>query len=99
MIEEHERGQQLCRFRAWPKVPAGIVAILVAVVMVTLLAVQDSAVLVGSILALTAGILGFAIYADCALAMSHWRDAVDSYLRRSSDLCVVSPPASTADHF
>jgi hypothetical protein len=97
MIEEHERGQQLCRFRAWPKVPAGIVTMLPAFVMVTLLAVLDGAVVAGSMISLTAGILGLLICADCAFAMSHWRDAIDSYLRLKDDLWVVSPVASTAE--
>jgi GT2 family glycosyltransferase len=98
MIEEHERGQQLCRFRAWPKVPAGIVTTFLALLIVTSLAVLDSAAVAGSMLALTAGILGLVIYADCAFATSHWRDAVDSYLRLKDDLRVVPSVASTADH-
>jgi hypothetical protein len=89
MIEEHEKGQQLCRFRAWPKVPAGIVAILLALVTMTLLALLDSASVAGTMLALTSGILGIAIYTDCAIAMNHWRNAIDSYLRSKDDLCVV----------
>jgi hypothetical protein len=91
MIEEHERGQQLCRFRAWPKVHAGIVTTFLALLIVTSLAVLDSAAVAGSMLALTAGILGLVIYADCAFATSHWRDAVDSYLRLKDDLRVVPP--------
>jgi hypothetical protein len=44
------------------------------------------------------GALGFLIYADCALAMSQWRNAIDAYVHQDSNLCVVAPIASAADN-
>jgi GT2 family glycosyltransferase len=89
MVEEHGDGKQLCRFGAWPKVPYAAVAILLALVTAAGLAILNSAVVTGSLLAITASVVGFLIYADSALAMSQWRDAVDTYLCRNSSLRLV----------
>src|SRR5262245_43917682 len=84
MVEEHGSGQQLCRFRAWPQVPATALAILVVLITIAGLAGLDRAAFAGSMLALAAGTLGFRIYSDCALAMSQWRAAIKTYVRRNS---------------
>jgi hypothetical protein len=86
MVEEHGNGRQLLRFRAWPKPPA---AALFALVTLAGLAELDHAWAAGASLGVTAGGLGALIYADCAIAMSHWRDTVDQYLRRNPSLSVV----------
>jgi GT2 family glycosyltransferase len=98
MVEEHGNGRQLCRFRTWPKPPATALAGLLALVILAGLAGLDHAWVAGTSLGVTAGALGLLIYADCAIAMSHWRDAVDNYLRRNSSLRVVAPTSSAAVH-
>jgi O-antigen biosynthesis protein len=89
MVEEHGNGRQLLRFRAWPKPPAAALAVFFALVTLAGLAELDHAWVAGASLGLTAGGLGALIYADCAIAMSHWRDAVDQYLRGNHSLSVV----------
>jgi GT2 family glycosyltransferase len=85
---------QLCRFRAWPKAPAMALAILLALIATAGFAALDGAAVASTMLALTAGVLGFLIYADCALATSQWREAVDTYLHRDDSLSVVAEKAS-----
>lgn len=82
MVEEHGGGQQLCRFRAWPKTHPAALAILLAFITIAGFAVLDHAAVTGALLALMAGTLGFLIYADCAIAMSCWCGAVARYLHR-----------------
>ena len=98
MVEEHGDGKQLCRFRAWPKAPYAAVAVVLALITAAGLAVLDRAVVAGPLLAVLAVVVGFLIYVDCALAMSQWRDAVDSYLCRESSLSVVAQVGSENDH-
>lgn len=97
MVEEHGNGRQLCRFRTWPKPPTAALAVLLALVIFAGLAGLDHAWVAGASLGLTAGALGLLIYADCAIAMSYWRDAVDIYLRRNSSLCIVAKTGSAKD--
>jgi GT2 family glycosyltransferase len=96
MIEEHGGGRQLCRFRAWPKPPAAALAVLLALVILAGLAGLDRAWVAGAALGLTAGALALLIYADCAIAMSHWREALDQYLRRNGSLRVLARTGSAA---
>jgi GT2 family glycosyltransferase len=98
MVEEHGNGRQLFRFRAWPKPPAAAVAVLFVLVALAGLAGLDHAWVAGASIGLTAGALGLLIYADCAIAMAYWRDAVDQYLRYNSDLRVVGRPDFTTVH-
>ena len=69
-------------------------AILLALIATAGFAALDGAAVASTMLALTAGVLGFLIYADCALAMSQWREAVDTYLHRDDSLSVVAEKAS-----
>jgi hypothetical protein len=85
---------QLCRFRARPKAPAVGLVILLALIATAGFAALDGAAVASTMLALTAGVLGFLIYADCALAMSQWREAVDTYLHRDESLSVVAEKAA-----
>jgi hypothetical protein len=85
---------QMCRFRAWPKAPAEALVIILALIAMAGFAALDGAAVAGTMLALLAGVLGFLIYADCALAMSQWREAVDTYLHRDHSLSVVAEKAS-----
>jgi hypothetical protein len=89
MVEEHGNGRQLLRFRAWPKPPAAALAVLFALATLAALAELDHAWLAGASLGLTAGTISVLIYADCAIAMSYWRNAIDQYLRRKQNLSVV----------
>jgi hypothetical protein len=73
--------------------------VLFALITLTGFAALDHAWFAGASLGLVASALGLFIYADCALAMSQWRDAVDSYLRRDRSLCVVAQIGSANDHF
>jgi hypothetical protein len=86
MVEEHEKGQQLCRFWARPNVP--LPALLILLVLATLggWAILDHAFVAGVVLLLVGGALGFLIYSDCALAMSRWRDTLNQYLRSNNNL-------------
>jgi GT2 family glycosyltransferase len=88
MVEEHGDGRQLCRFRAWPKPPAAALTVFFALVTLAGLAGLDHAWVASASLGLTAGALGLLISADCAIAMSYWREAMDKYLRRSGSLRV-----------
>jgi hypothetical protein len=98
MVEEHGKGQQLYRFRAWPKAPPAALAILFALITLAGFAIVHHAAVAGAVLLLMGGALGFLIYADCALAMSQWRNAIDAYVHQDSNLCVVAPIASAADN-
>jgi GT2 family glycosyltransferase len=98
MFEEHGNGRQLFRFRAWPKPPAAALAVLFSLVILAGLAGLDHAWVASASLGLTAGALGLLIYADCAIAMSYWRDAVDQYLRRNGSLRVVGRAGSATVH-
>jgi hypothetical protein len=86
MVEEHGNGRQLCRFRAWPKPPATVLMVLLALVILAVLAGLDQAWFGSASLALSAGALGLLVYADCAIAMRYLRDAVDQYLYRDDSL-------------
>jgi hypothetical protein len=90
MVEEHGNGRQLLRFRAWPKPPAAAFAVLFALATLAGLAGLDHAWIAAGSIGLTAAGLGILIYADCAIAMSYWRTAVDQYLHRKDSLSVVS---------
>lgn len=89
MVEEHGGGKQLLRFRAWPKVPYAVIATFLVLIAAAGLAVLDHATVAGCCLALVGCFVGLPIYADCAIAMSQWRAAVDSYLRSDETLCIV----------
>jgi GT2 family glycosyltransferase len=86
MVEEHGNGRQLLRFRASPKPPAAALAVLLALATLAGLAELDHAWLAGALLAVTAGAICVLIYADCAMAMTYWRDAIDECLRRDKSL-------------
>jgi GT2 family glycosyltransferase len=94
MVEEHGNGRQLLRFRAWPKAPPAALTISFALIAGAGVAALDGAVVAGALLALSAGIAGFLIYADCAIAMSQWLEAVNTYLHRDDSLSVVGEKAS-----
>ena len=98
MVEEHGDGKQLCRFKAGPKAPYAAIAIILVLITAAVFAIMDGAMVAGSSLAGTAGVVGFLIYVDCALAMSQWRDAVDSYLCGESSLSVVAQVGFERDH-
>src|SRR5262249_40066168 len=89
MVEEHGNGRQLFRFRAWPKPPAPALAVFVALISFSGLAGLDHAWVASVSLGLTAGALGLLIYADCAIAMAYWCDALDQYFRRNPSLSIV----------
>jgi hypothetical protein len=94
MVEEHEEGRQLCRFRTWPKPPTAALAAVIALAGLAGLAGLDHAWVACASLSVAAGALGLLIYADCAIAMSRWRDAVDRYLDRNRHLHVVAPKSA-----
>ncbi len=90
MVEEHGNGRQLFRFRAWPKPPSAALAVLFALIPLAGLAGLNHAWVAGASLGLTGGALGLLTYADCAIAMSFWRSAVDSYIRRDGRLHLLA---------
>jgi O-antigen biosynthesis protein len=83
MVEEHGNGRQLLRFRARPKAPGAVLTVLLTLVILAVLAGFDGSWVASALLGLTASALALLIYADCALAMSQWRDALKVYLRRN----------------
>jgi O-antigen biosynthesis protein len=90
MVEEHGNGQQLCRFRAWPKVPPAALVVLLSLVTLAGLAALDHAWVAGASLGLAAGALGLLTYVDCAIAMSLCRCAFDTYLGRNGSSRIVA---------
>jgi GT2 family glycosyltransferase len=95
MVEEHGKGRQLLRFRAWLKPPTAAVAVPLAFVTLAGLAGLDHAWVAGALLGLTAGVLGSLTYADCAIAMRRWRQALYQYSHLNGGLRFM--PASEAD--
>jgi hypothetical protein len=95
MVEEHGSGRQLCRFRAWPKIPPAALAFFLSLVTFAGLAALDHAWVAGASLGLAAGALGLLIYMDCAIAMSVCSHAFDTYLRRNGSSRIVARPGAT----
>jgi hypothetical protein len=98
MVEEHGNGRQLFRFRAWPKPPVAALGVLLALVALAAFAGLDHAWVAAALLGLTTGAFSGLIYADCAIAMSYWRDALDQYLRRDGSLRVMSQARTATVH-
>jgi hypothetical protein len=86
MVEEHGAGRQLCRFRSWPRCPLVAGLSLLAFVSLALWAGLDHAFLASGSLLLTAAGLLFLICADCAIATTSWRDAIERYVRGDEGL-------------
>jgi GT2 family glycosyltransferase len=86
MVEEHESGRQMCRFRAWPKSPAAALTIPILLTTAVACAMLDGAPVASTLLGLMAGAVGLAIYVDCALAMGQWRDAINQYLSQNPEM-------------
>jgi len=102
MVEEHGKGRQLLRFRVWPKPPTAAVAAPLAFVTLAGLAGLDHAWVASVSLGLTASVLGSLIYADCAIAMRRWREALYQYSHLNGGLRFmtgerVSRVAASAD--
>jgi hypothetical protein len=72
-----------------PRPPGAAVAVLFALITAAGLAGLGHAWVAGACLGLTASVLGLLTYADCAIAMSYWRDAVDRYLHRNNNLRLI----------
>jgi len=97
MVEEHGDGKQLFRLRASPKISNVVIAIFLALLNVAGLAIVDHALVAGALLALMGSTIGLLSYKDCALAVSQWHDAVDSYVRRDQCLHIVPRRASVGN--
>jgi hypothetical protein len=99
MVEEHGSGKQLFRFRAWPHVPAIVVAVLTVLAITAVLAASDGAWAAVAPLSVLAAIIGIGAYADCGRAMEDWILAMSEYARRSDPsgrLPVVCPSSFLA---
>jgi GT2 family glycosyltransferase len=90
MVEEHGKGQQLCRFRTWPKASTGALVMLFGFITLAGSAILDHAAVAGAVLLFIGGALVFLIYSDCALAMGHWRNSIDCYLGGNNNLRMLS---------
>jgi glycosyltransferase involved in cell wall biosynthesis len=77
MVEEHGRGKQLFRMRAWPKVPALALCFLLVMSVLATLAAFDQAWLAAVSLGLMAFGVSMLMRAACAKAMTTWMDAID----------------------
>src|SRR5262249_28393010 len=95
VVSASMRLGQLIRFRAWPKAPLTALTIFIVLVASAGFATLDGAGIAAGLLVLSVIVLGFLIYADCAFAMSQWRDAIDTYVHRDDSLSVVDEKAST----
>jgi glycosyltransferase involved in cell wall biosynthesis len=89
-VEEHAEGKQLIRLRAWPKVPAPAIGLILATITLAGFAAVDHAWVAAFSLAATAIALIFLTYADCAIAMKRWRNAVEQYLDQDQNLSELS---------
>jgi O-antigen biosynthesis protein len=79
MVEEHGAGKQLFRLRAWPHVPAIVLALLVVLATTAILASRDGAWTAAIPLAAFATLIGIGAYADCGRAMKCWIAAAADY--------------------
>jgi GT2 family glycosyltransferase len=89
VVEEHSQGRQLVRFRAWPKVPASALVLFCALVTLALLAGLDHAWVACAVLGVVATALCLLVYADCAIAMKNWFEALDEYLHKNVALYLM----------
>jgi GT2 family glycosyltransferase len=81
--EEHGGGKQLIRLRSWPKVPGPALAVLFALVGLACLAAADGAWIITIVLGAATAAIATLAYADCAVAMKDWRDAINEYQHRN----------------
>jgi GT2 family glycosyltransferase len=96
MAEEHGRGRQLFRFRAWPRVPRLVSGLFVVLSALAGVAAADGAPVAALALALGAAVTAFMAYADCANAMRNWEKALDLYLAQRPALTLM-PEHGIAD--
>src|SRR5262249_49150450 len=81
--EEHGGGKQLFRLRAWPRVPGPSLTVLLALAALAWLAAADGAWLIAFVLSAASAMIAALAYADCAVAMKDWRDAINDYEHRN----------------
>ena len=81
--EEHGGGQQLIRLRSWPRVPGPTLAVLFALVGLAWLAAADGAWIITIVLGAATAAIAMLAYADYAVAMKDWRDAINEYQHRN----------------
>jgi uncharacterized membrane protein (DUF485 family) len=94
MVEEHGRGKQLFRMRAWPKVPALALCFLLVMSVLATLAAFDQAWLAAVSLGLMAFGVSMLMRAACAKAMTTWMDAIDEYVRFHQSLEAIGIDAA-----
>jgi GT2 family glycosyltransferase len=82
-IEEHGGGRQMFRLSAWPTVPGPLLAVLLVLAATAWLAVVDGAWVIAIVLGAASAAIAALAYADCAVAMRDWRDAINEYQHRS----------------
>jgi len=80
--EEHGGGKQLFRLWAWPKVPGPSLAVLLALAALAWPAAADGAWIIAIVLSAASATMAALAYADCAVAMKDWRDAINEYQHR-----------------
>jgi len=84
--EEHGGGRQLFRLWAWPKVSGPSLAVLLALAAPAWLAAADGVWIITIVLGAASAAIAALAYADCAVAMKDWRDAINEYQRRNGCL-------------
>ncbi|MBO0753574.1 MAG: hypothetical protein J2P53_15755, partial [Bradyrhizobiaceae bacterium] len=87
--EEHGGGKQLFHLRAWPMVPGPLLAVLLVLAVFAWLAAGDGAWIIAIVLSAALAAIAALAYADCAVAMKDWRDAINEYQHRNR--CWPSP--------
>jgi GT2 family glycosyltransferase len=90
MVEEHGNGKQLFRLRAWPKVPVTAIGAIGFLSILAGYAMLDGAFVAAISLGGAAALLIFLAYADCAVAMKFWRNAINHYFRTTQGLVVLT---------
>ena len=81
--EEHGAGRQLFHLSARPRIPGLLLAVLLALAVPVWLAATDGAWIVTIVLCAALSVIAALAYADCAVAMKDWRDAINEYQRRN----------------
>jgi GT2 family glycosyltransferase len=78
MVEEHGSGKQLFRLRAWPRVPGAALLLVAFLVAGACLAAVDASWAAMATLLGVALAVALVAYADCAVAVSVWRQGLDT---------------------
>ena len=78
VVEDHEGGRQLARFRAWPRVSRWALALMAPLFALAAVAASSGAVAAAAVLGLMASALAVRAVDECGAAMAVLLDAIDA---------------------